>query len=57
MVDNTKIAQLYEWGVKLYIGGNPATPDMVGEFIISKSNSYMPIFVYDKDGNLDEIRY
>lgn len=57
MVDNTKIAQLYEWGVKLYIGGSPATPDMVGEYIISKSNSYMPIFVYDKDGNLDEIRY
>lgn len=57
MDEYSKIYQLYEWGVKLYIGGIPATPEMVRHFVTRKRRDYMPVFYYDTEGNLDIICY
>ncbi len=57
MVKNVSLEMLYEWGVKLFISGKPATPKMVTEFLLRNRNYYMPDFAYDEEGNLDEIRY
>ena len=53
----SKLTQLYEWGAKLYIGGSPATPGMVEDFVSKKKKKLKPEFVFDELGNLDEIRY
>ena len=53
----SKINELYEWGAKLYIGGCPATPGMVNDFISKSNKNIKPDFVFDELGNLDEIRY
>ena len=52
-----KLNQLYEWGAKLYIGGCPATPGMVEDFISQNKKKFKPVFIFDELGNLDEIRY
>ena len=56
-MEESKLSQLYEWGAKLYIGGCPATPGMVDDFILKNKKSLKPDFVFDELGNLDEIRY
>lgn len=56
MVENRRMLELYEAGVKLFIGGRPATPDMVRMHLTERKNK-MPDFVFDVEGNLDEIRY
>lgn len=56
-MEESKLNQLYEWGAKLYIGGCPATPGMVDDFILKNKKSLKPDFVFDELGNLDEIRY
>ena len=53
----SKVKELYEWGAKQYIGGCPATPGMVDDFILQNKKSLKPDFVFDELGNLDEIRY
>ena len=55
IMEVSRINELYEWGAKLYIGGCPATPAMVKDFI--SKNKKRPDFVFDEFGNLDEIRY
>lgn len=57
MAENKRLEQLYEQGVKLFIGNMPATPEMVERLISGRKKAYTPKFSYDEIGNLDEIRY
>ena len=57
IMEVSKLNELYEWGAKLYIGGCPATPGMVNDFISKSNKNIKPDFVFDELGNLDEIRY
>lgn len=57
MVENSRMLELYEAGVKLFISGRPATPEMVRAYLAERTRKKMPDFVFDVEGNLDEIRY
>lgn len=48
---------LYENGVKLYFCGMPATPELIGRSIATQKSFIMPDFIYDEDGNLQEIQF
>lgn len=51
------ISVMYEWGAKLYIGGKPATPKMVEEFLNINGGACMPVICYDENGSISEIQY
>lgn len=53
----TRLETVTKWGVKLYLCGKLASPEAVAKCIVRESETYMPDFVYDDDGNLDEVRY
>lgn len=52
-----RINNLYDIGVKLYICGKPATPEMVISYVLQDISNVMPEFFYDKEGRLNEVRF
>lgn len=52
-----RLADMYEWGVKLYLNGKPATPEMVYNQVLQKEAFCMPKISYDAEGKVSEISY
>ena len=45
-------------GVDLYLEGEPASPEEIArKFFVNEDTVYMPDFVTDEDGTLQEVRY
>ena len=53
----SKIYDMYEWGVKLFISGKPATPQMVEDLLKREGNKRMPMICFDKNGEITEILF
>ncbi len=48
---------MFENGVKLFIGGEPATPEAIAKKAMKSKIKFMPILHYDENGEIDEINY
>lgn len=51
-----KLQLLVDYGVKLLLNGNPATPAQVVE-TVDRDGGYKPGFAYSKEGDLTELNY
>jgi len=56
MENRKTVFKLYERGVKLYICGVPATPQMVEGFMQQNSDC-MPKISFNEKGDISEINY
>jgi len=52
-----RLNDILRQGVKLYLNGEPATPEGIVDQFIREETVYMPDFVLDENGTLTQIRY
>ena len=57
MVVKKRLYDLYNQGIKLYLGGKPATPEAVNKFFNTEGNYCMPTIGYDEKGSIKEIYF
>ncbi len=52
-----RLTLIKEWGVKLYLCGEAASPESIAGVLVREGSSYMPDFIYDEHGSLNEVYY